>query len=105
MHMRKIQWILLMNIIKPFDVIVSTIVEQFKEADIVSLVENKHEGKILFYRYSKKWHGFIYSLHKDDKLILLKMILEICRYNEYVCNTINTHDSQSTIRYPFFYLP
>ena len=49
--------------------------------DLVSLLETKFEGKILFYRYSKKWHGFLYSLHKDDRLILLKMILDLCSYN------------------------
>ena len=26
---------------------------------------NKSEGKILFYGYSKKWHGLIYSFHKE----------------------------------------
>src|SRR4051794_34140113 len=54
----------------------STLKEKMK-----SLLENKSEGRILFYRFSKKWHGFLYSLHKD-RLILLKMILDICCYNE-----------------------
>ncbi len=66
------------------------------------LLESKPEGKILFYRYHKKWYGFIYSLHKEDRLILLKMILEICNYSEYIINTINIQDSQSNIDSLFF---
>jgi hypothetical protein len=49
--------------------------ERTLEYELTSLLENKSEGKILFYRYSKKWHGFIYALHKEERLILLKMIL------------------------------
>ena len=39
--------------------------EHFKRlTDIIAC--NKPEGKILFYGYSKKWHGFlIHSLHKE----------------------------------------
>ena len=70
--------------------------------DLVSLLETKSEGKILFYRYSKKWHGFLYSLHKDDRLILLKMILDLCSYNEDVIKVINRQDFQSPIDYLFF---
>ena len=36
----------------------------------ISLLESKPEGKILFYRFSKKWHGFIYSIHKDSRFFL-----------------------------------
>jgi len=68
------------------------------------LFETKSEGKVLFYRFSKKWHGFIYSLHKDDRLILLKMLLEICNYDEAVNKVINIQDSQSPIDYLFFLL-
>ncbi|MGN6560223.1 MAG: hypothetical protein ACTHJ2_06815 [Candidatus Nitrosocosmicus sp.] len=52
------------------------------EEELKSLIETKTEGKILFYRFSKKWMGFLYSLHKEDRLILLKTVLEICSYNE-----------------------
>ena len=72
--------------------------------DLVSLLETKYEGKILFYRYSKKWHGFLYSLHKEDRLILLKMILDLCSYNENVSKVINRQDFQSPIDYLFFLL-
>ena len=68
------------------------------------MFETKSEGKVLFYRFSKKWHGFIYSLHKDDRLILLKMLLEICNYDEAVNKVINIQDSQSPIDYLFFLL-
>src|SRR3954471_4706169 len=72
--------------------------------ELISLLESKPEGKILFYRYSKKWHGFLYSIHKDDRLILLKMVLEICSYNEFVINIINIQDSQSNIDHLFFHI-
>ena len=74
------------------------------EYELISLLENKPEGKILFYRYSKKWHGFIYALHKEDRLILLKMVLEVYRYNESTSNAINIADLQSPIDYFFFLL-
>ena len=72
--------------------------------ELISLLENKPEGKILFYRFSKKWHGFFAFLHKEDRLLLLKMILEICSYNECTSNIINIQDSQSPIDYFFFLL-
>jgi hypothetical protein len=68
------------------------------------VLEAKHEAKILFCRYSKKWHGFLYSLHKEDRLILLKMVLEICSYNESIINEINVQDSQLNIDSLFFLL-
>jgi hypothetical protein len=81
-----------------------TIDEDSLNEGLASLLETKPEGKILFYRYSKKWHGFIYSLHKEDRLILLKMILEVCNYDECTMNIINIQDSQSSIDYFFFLL-
>ncbi|MGN6628783.1 MAG: hypothetical protein ACTHKJ_02790, partial [Candidatus Nitrosocosmicus sp.] len=78
--------------------------EDTLKKELESLLETEHERKMLFYRFSKKWHGFIYSLHKEDRLILLKMILEICRYNECVINVINIQDSQSNIDCLFFLL-
>ncbi|MGN6347107.1 MAG: hypothetical protein ACTHKF_04920 [Candidatus Nitrosocosmicus sp.] len=78
--------------------------EDTLKKELESLLETEPEKKLLFYRFSKKWHGFIYSLHKEDGLILLKMILEICRYNECVINVINIQDSQSNIDCLFFLL-
>jgi hypothetical protein len=78
--------------------------EEYLREEIESLLETKTEVKILSYRYSKKWHGFLYSLHKEDRLILLKMILDICSYNECITNVINIHDSQLNIDCMFFLL-
>ncbi len=78
--------------------------EKTLEYELTSLLENKPEGKILFYRFSKKWHGFFTILRKEDRLILLKMILEVCNYNECTSNIINIKDSQSSIYYFFFLL-
>src|SRR4029079_5633238 len=72
--------------------------------DLILLLENKPEGKILFYRFSKKWHGFLYAFHKEDRLILLKMVLEVCNYDDNAINIINIQDSQSNIDYFFFLL-
>jgi len=49
--------------------------ENSLKKELASLINDKPDGKILFYRISKKWHGFIYSLHKEDRELLLKMIL------------------------------
>jgi hypothetical protein len=77
-------------------------IEGSLKKETISLINNKPEGKILFYRYSKKWHGFLYSLHNEDRELLLKMILEICRCDECVCNIINIKDFQFPIDYLFF---
>ena len=69
---------------------------------LMHLINNKQVGKILFYRFSKKWHGFLYALHKEDRELLLKMILGICSHDECVCDIINTQDFQSPIDYLFF---
>ena len=37
--------------------------------ELESIPENKPEDKILFYGYSKKWPGFIYPLHNEDRLL------------------------------------
>jgi hypothetical protein len=78
--------------------------ERTLEYGLTPLLETKHEGKVLFYRFSKKWNGFLYSLHKEDRLILLKMILDLCSYNENVSKVINRQDFQSPIDYLFFLL-
>jgi hypothetical protein len=76
--------------------------ENSLKEELASLINDKPDGKILFYRFSKKWHGFLYSLHKEDRESLLKMILEICSHDECVSNIINTQDFQSPIDYLFF---
>src|SRR3954454_7780933 len=47
----------------------SAIDEESLEDELISLLETKSEGKTLFHRFSKKWHGFLYALHKEDRLI------------------------------------
>jgi hypothetical protein len=59
---------------------VSKIDEDSIEDKLSSLLEAKPEGKILFFRFNKKWHGFLYSIHKEDRLILMEMVLEVCRF-------------------------
>ena len=82
----------------------TTIDERTLKNELTSLLDSKSEGKILFYRFSKKWHGFFTLPHKEDRLILLKMILEICSYDECTINIINIEDSQSSIDFLFFLL-
>jgi hypothetical protein len=52
----------LLQIIKKY----ATIDEDYLKEEMTSLLETKPEGKVLFYRFSKKWYGFLYSVHKDD---------------------------------------
>jgi hypothetical protein len=79
--------------------------EDILNEGLLSLLDTKPEGKILFYRFSKKWHGLISSLHKEDREILLKMIIEICSYdNDDVSKTVNIEDCQSSIDHHFFLL-
>lgn len=64
--------------------------------------DNKPHSKILFDKTCEKWQGLIDSFHKEDKKILLKMILEICSYSESCSKIINDIDSESCITYLFF---
>ena len=72
------------------------------EAELISLLETKPEGKVLFYRFCKKWHSLVYTLHKEDRLILLKMVLEVCGYDEDISRIINIQDFQAPIDYLSF---
>ena len=78
--------------------------EEYLREDLLPLLKTKPEGKILFYRYSKKWRGFLYSLHKEDRLILLKMILEVSSYSEDIYRMINMQNSESYTDLMFFLL-
>lgn len=54
-------------------------------------------GKLFFVRSCKKWKGLIYALHNGEGKLLLKMISEICQYNEYFSSTINKKDLKSNV--------
>jgi hypothetical protein len=71
--------------------------------ELTLLTENNPTGKILFDRTCKKWHGLIDSLHKGDRELLLKMIFEICNYDEDYNKMIDIHDSKLFIDYFFFF--
>ena len=43
-------------------------------------------------------------IHKEDRLILLKMVLEVCSYDECAINIINIEDLQAPIDFLFFLL-
>ena len=47
------------------------------------------KAKSYFTDLVKSGNGFFAFLHKEDRLILLKMVLEVCSYNEYAINIIN----------------
>jgi hypothetical protein len=78
--------------------------EDSLKEEIELLTQNNPEGKKLFDRTCKKWHGLIYSLHKDDRELLLKMIIEICSHKECSSKIIIIEDSKSCIDYLFFLL-
>ncbi len=72
------------------------------ESQLQLLTDNKPNGKILFDKTCEKWQGLMDSFHKEDEKILLKMILEVCIYNEYCSKIINDCDSESCITCMFF---
>ena len=47
---------------------------------------------------------FSVPIHKEDRLILLKMVLGVCSYDERAINMINIEDSQTPIDFLFFLL-
>lgn len=53
---------------------------------------------------SAKSSKFSWTLHKEDGVILLKLILDVSRYSEDVSNIINTNDSESYRDLMFFLL-
>jgi hypothetical protein len=71
--------------------------------ELTLLTENKPPGKILFDRTCKKRHGLIDSLQKGDRELLLKMIFEICNYDEDYNKMIDIQDSKLFIDYFFFF--
>ncbi|MGN6709532.1 MAG: hypothetical protein ACTHKF_09320, partial [Candidatus Nitrosocosmicus sp.] len=68
----------------------TAIADEHLDADLVSLLEGTPEGKKLFYRFIKKWREFLEYIDKKDRLVLLKMILDISIYNEDFSSMINT---------------
>jgi hypothetical protein len=78
--------------------------DNYLDADQISLLDGITEGKKLFYRFVKKWRDLLDSLDKDDRLILLKMILEVSSYNEDICSMINIENSESYTDLMFFML-
>ncbi len=55
----------------------------------------------MFDRVYKKWKGLIESLHKDESDILLRMIIDVCNYNECLNSMIN-RNSEPWYNYLFF---
>lgn len=78
--------------------------DEYLDGELVSSLVGTQEGKKLFYIFCKKWRNFLDSFDKEDRLILLKMILEVCSYNEGVSNMINPQDSESYTDLVFFML-
>ncbi len=73
------------------------------ELKLKLLKDTKPQGKLLFDRTCKKWKGMVDSLHKDDMETLVKMVLEVCSYNDESCNkNTNDKDSKSCITCLFF---
>jgi hypothetical protein len=54
-----------------------------------SLLENKPEGKVYFTGFVESGMGLFILFHKEDRLILLKAVLKVSRYNDNVMNIIN----------------
>ncbi len=68
------------------------------------LTESKPQGRLLYDRTCKKWKGLIEALHKEDREILLKMIIDICHYDESLDQIVSNGNSKSGIDDLFFLL-
>ena len=79
--------------------------DEYLDADLVSSLVGTQEGKKLFYIFIKKWRNFLDSLdNEEDRWTLLKLILEVCTYNEDISSMINTQNSESYTDLMFFFL-
>ncbi len=60
-------------------------------------------AKVLFDKTCERWHGLLYSLHKEDRELLLKMLVECCQsLNECTAKTVMDTDSESSMSFLFF---
>ncbi|MBA3978197.1 MAG: hypothetical protein H0X50_08420 [Nitrosopumilus sp.] len=68
------------------------------------LADNKpYCRNLLFDRICEKWKGLVYSLHKEDREMLLKMMLETCfSYGESRSQIMNDKDSEFCITFLFY---
>lgn len=71
---------------------------------VVTLEKEKPWTKILFDKTCERWSGLLYSLHKDDREQLLRMVMDCCSsLNERTTKTLNDNDSKSSISVLFLF--
>ncbi len=71
---------------------------------VVTLEKEKPWTKMLFDKTCERWRGLLYSLHKDDREQLLRMIIDCCRsLNERTTKMLIDKDSESSISILFLF--
>lgn len=56
----------------------STLSEDSKEQKVTGLEREKPQAKTLFDKTCERWRGLLYSVHKDDREHLLRMLTDCC---------------------------
>jgi hypothetical protein len=54
------------------------VVEESIKQKLVNMERQNPLAKALFDKTCEKWHGLLYSLHKDDRENLLRMLVDCC---------------------------
>ncbi len=70
---------------------------------VAAMEREKPLAKVLFDKTCGRWHGLLYSLHKDDRELLLMMLVECCNsLDERAAKRLI--DSESSISVLFFFI-
>ncbi len=71
--------------------------------DLTLLEKHDSFAKILFDRACEKWNGLLHSLHRNDRELLLGMLVDCCEsLNESLAKTVIDTDEEYSISFLFF---
>ncbi|MDN5845254.1 MAG: hypothetical protein L0H53_03160 [Candidatus Nitrosocosmicus sp.] len=80
------------------------VTEDSIKEELIGLERHKPLAKTLFDKTCERWRGLLYSLHKDDREQLLKMLVDCCNSLEGgEAKMIIDKDSESSISVFFFF--
>jgi hypothetical protein len=82
----------------------STLSEHLILKKVAELEREKPLAKELFDKTCERWHGLIYALHKDDRELLLRMIVDCCNnLDDGAAKVLIDKVSESNISILFFF--
>jgi hypothetical protein len=82
----------------------ANVTEESIKQKLVVLEREKPLAKALFDKTCKRWRGLLYTLHKDDREQLLKMLVDCCHVlDEGAAKTIIGEDSNHNLSLYFFF--